>query len=120
MQWGQADSPHVQPSPVVEEDAAAAVFFPLTDTVRLYAGWLLAWYFIIYALGSYQTDGRLPFAVPFLESLYRSSLILSFSCAAFLFLLCTSLHRASGGGALRGLLLGVAGGAIFVLFQVNV
>ena len=80
----------------VEEEPSVSVsqeslYFPIIDTLRLYAGWLLAWYAIIYGLGSYQASRTLPFEIPYLMGIYYSPLVLSFTLGAFLFLLFTSL-----------------------------
>lgn len=94
-------------------------YVPLTDTLRLFAGWLLAWYALIYILGEFQTEGRLPFDIPFLEALFASPLVLRFTFATFLFLLLTSIQRATGKGFAKGLMLTIAGVVIFGLFHVN-
>ncbi len=94
-------------------------FYPLVDTLRLYAGWLLAWYFVIYAFGAYQfTRGM--FDWDLLEQLFLSTLILQFSCLAFLFLLLSQIHRVLGRGIVKGVLLTIAGVAMFVLFRANI
>lgn len=95
-------------------------FAPLVDTFRLYAGWLVAWYALVFLLGWYVEHGGFPLQIPFLTDLFHSSLVLHFALAAFLFLCLTSLHRAIGRGVLRGLLLTVAGVSAFLFFAVNV
>lgn len=94
-------------------------YIPLTDTLRLFAGWLLAWYALVYLLGSFRASGRMPFDIPFLEALFVSPLVLRFSFATFLFLLLTSVHRRAGRGTGKGIVLAVAGIVIFVLFHLN-
>jgi len=94
-------------------------YLPLTDTLRLFAGWLLAWYALVFLLGSYQLTGRISYDVPFLQALFESSLVLRFSFATFLFLLLTDLHRWLRGNVLFGLGLGVTGVVIFLLFHLN-
>jgi hypothetical protein len=95
-------------------------YYPLIDTLRLYAGWLLAWYFVIYALGSYQFLRGIPLHIPFLESLFGSPVVLTFAAGAFLFLLLSGIHRAWGRGILKGLFLLIIGVAVFTVFQMNV
>ncbi len=78
-------------------------YYPLTDTIRLYAGWLLAWYFLIYMFGAYQFTRALPVKISIVDDLFFSPLILHFAAAAFIFLLLSSVHRVLG----RKILLGV-------------
>lgn len=94
-------------------------YLPLTHTLRLYAGWLLAWYVLIYAFGSLQFLGRLPFDVPFLRDLFSSVIILQFTGAAFLFLFLTSVHRLLRGGILKGMVLTGVGITALVFFVQN-
>ncbi|MEK7218663.1 MAG: hypothetical protein AAB728_04325 [Patescibacteria group bacterium] len=96
-----------------------ARYFPLMDTLRLYAGWLLAWYFVIYALAGYQVTRRLPFRIGLLEDFLASTLVAQISATLFLFLLFTSLHRAVRGGVLLGFLLGLVGVIGILLFGLN-
>lgn len=91
-------------------------YAPLQATMRLYAGWLLAWYFLIYALGSYGELQPLPYRLSLVEQLFLSPIILLFACAAFLFLLLTSVHRFLGGGFARGLLCFMLGVMMLGLF----
>jgi hypothetical protein len=95
-------------------------YFPLLDTLRLYAGWLLAWYCLVYALGSYQHFRPLPFTVPYVEGLFLSPLVLSFTLAAYLFLLLTGIWKAIGKGLLSGCALTIIGIAVFALYRMNV
>ncbi|MDO8469219.1 MAG: hypothetical protein Q7S29_05690 [Candidatus Peribacter sp.] len=95
-------------------------YFPLLDTLRLYAGWLLAWYALVYALGSYQHSRPLPFRIPFVEGLFLSPLVLSFTLAAYLFLLLSGIWKATGKGIFKGLLATLIGVAGFVLYRMNV
>lgn len=94
-------------------------YAPLLETLRLFAGWLLAWYGIVYALGSYQWMNSLPFDIPFVEGLFFSPLVLRLTLGTFLFLLLTTLHKAVGGGTARGMLLTIVGVILFGLFHVN-
>jgi len=116
-------SPHVR-SPKSEvlppEHEKLSTYFPLLDTLRLYAGWLLAWYCLVYALGSYQNERPLPFRIPYVEGLFLSPLVLSFTLAAFLFLLLTGIWKFIGKGIFTGLILTIVGVATFVLYRMNV
>jgi len=105
------------PSPHPESSSS---YFPLLDTLRLYAGWLLAWYCLVYALGHYQYTRPLPFRIPFVEGLFLSPLVLSFTFAAYLFLLLSGIWKTAGRGILKGLLLTGIGIAGFVLYRMNV
>ena len=68
-------------------------YFPLFDTVRLYAGWLLAWYGLVFALGGYQATKTLPFELPLVYGLAQSPLVLTFAFATFLLLLLSTISR---------------------------
>lgn len=92
------------------------MYAPFISTLRLYAGWLLAWYFLIYAFGSYSELQELSFEIPYVEQLFLSPVILLFACGAYLFLVLTSLHRMLGGGFAKGLLCTVLGVMMFGLF----
>ena len=109
----------VKPAPAVQEETSAQEYVPLSDTFRLYAGWLLAWYSIVYLLGSYQFTKHLPFQIPFLEGLFLSPLVLNFAFGTFLFLLLSSIHRLLGRGLWKGLLLTAVWVIVMTLFAVN-
>jgi hypothetical protein len=95
-------------------------YYPLSDTLRLYAGWLLAWYFLIYSFGGYQETRKLPFHIQIIQSLFESPLVLIFSVVCFLFLLLSSIHRLLGRSVLMGVLLTVLGIGLFIVFEVHV
>jgi len=103
-----------------EQMKAEHIYFPLIDTLRLYAGWLLAWYALVYALGSYQGSRSLPFALPYVDGLFLSPLVLSFTLATFLFLLFTDIWKLFGSGWKSGLLLTCAAVACFLLYRTNI
>ncbi|MBI3619363.1 hypothetical protein HY213_05020, partial [Candidatus Peregrinibacteria bacterium] len=63
------------------------VYYPLVDTLRLYAGWLLAWYGAVFALGGYQWTRTLPFKSDIVNDMLSSPFIVVASFATFLFLL---------------------------------
>lgn len=77
-------------------------YLPLFSTLRLYAGWLLAWYGLFVALGYYANVRILPWDIPFVEAFFVSPLIFTFIVAVFLLLALNSLHRALGGRLLLG------------------
>ena len=93
-------------------------YLPLLSTLRLYAGWLLAWYALFVALGYYSTVRSLPFEIPLVMSFYASPLIYSVTLAVFLFLACSALHKAIQGKMISGLVLTISGVvAFFVLLS---
>lgn len=102
-----------------ETTATTKLYFPITDTFRLYAGWLLAGYFVAYILGQYQLTKPLPFQIPYVLAFLYSPLILSFTLAAFLYLLITSIHKQIKGGFWSGVLLSILAIGAFVLFRIN-
>jgi hypothetical protein len=95
-------------------------YLPMFETLRLYAGWLLAWYALVYIIGAYQFSKSLPFRIPYAESLFLSPLVLSFTFAAFLFLLLSSLYKHFGRKKIAGVILTVIGIGIFLLYRMNV
>ncbi len=107
-------------APSVAVETAPRTYFPLLETLRLYAGWLLAWYCMVYAIGSYQYTRELPFTLPYAESLFLSPLVLSFTFAAYLFLLLTGMYKWSGRKRSAGFVLLLAGIALFLLYRMNV
>ncbi len=102
---------------VLQRTDSPHLYFPFLETIRLYAGWLMAWYLGIYALGYYQQSRGLPFALTYIENLYKSPLVLSFTLGAFIFLLITTLHRALGRGKILGVILFLLGIGIFLLYR---
>jgi hypothetical protein len=123
------DAPWVDPmqSLDVEKDPepqistqAALTYFPLLETLRLYAGWLLAWYSIVYAFGAYQSLKDIPYRIPYAESLFLSPLVLSFTFAAYLFLLLSGVYTMTGRSKKIGIVLTVIGVGVFLLYKMNV
>jgi hypothetical protein len=106
--------------PSSTESADTRQYYPFLDTLRLYAGWLLAWYALVYALGAYTTTRSLPFEIPYLMGIYASPLVLSFTLASFLFLAMTSLYKKLGTGTLSALFCTIVGVLAFVFYRVNV
>lgn len=103
-----------KPAPAVKK-----TYYPIMDTLRLYAGWLFAWYFLIFALGAYAFTRALPFEIPLAGSLFQSPVIISFAFGTFLFLLVTEFHRLLGKGIGSGIVLTAAWFGVFVLFRMN-
>lgn len=63
------------------------IYYPFSETIRLYAGWLLAWYGLVYALAHFeQTRQPLP-AIPYVAGLLYSPAIRSITVACFIYLL---------------------------------
>ncbi len=95
-------------------------YHPFTETLRLYAGWLAAWYFLIFAFGSYQLLRDRDLGIPYLPELFRSKTVLSLAFTAFLFLTLSSIHRRSRGGALLGAVFTIVGAGVLFVFWGNV
>lgn len=117
MPWTTTDD---DTAAVAEPDARKldnADYIPLTDTLRLFAGWLLAWYGLVYLLGSYRLSGRMSSEIPFIQGLFESPVVLRFAFATFLFLLLTNIHRWAGKGVGKGIVLGIIGVALFAAFH---
>lgn len=87
------------------KEASEAIYFPLIDTLRLYAGWLLAWYGIIFAIGAYQHRGVLPFHSELIAGLASSTIVQATAFGVFFFLMCSSFHKTLHGGILKGMAL---------------
>lgn len=102
------------------EEIQSEEYVPLLDTLRLFAGWLLGWYGLIYLLGALQLKRILPEDLPLVQSLFTSGIILRLTFATFLFLLLSSLHRALYKGAGVGALLTAIGMALFFLVHINI
>lgn len=111
------DTPVEAPKPASTTDQA---YFPLLETLRLYAGWLLAWYCLVYAVGSYQFIKEMPFRIPYAESLFLSPLVLSFTFAAYLFLIFSGIYKMLGKKRSVGFVLIIIAAAIFVLYRMNI
>lgn len=94
--------------------------FPLLGTLRLYAGWLFAWYLLVVALGYYAYSRSIPFDMPIVGGLFMSPLVFSLMLATFLFLLTTSLQRTLHGGKISGAMLSIFGIAAFVLIRYSI
>lgn len=102
------------------EQGVGKHYFSLISTIRLYAGWLLAWYALFVALGYYSHVRTLPWNIPFVEAFYLSPLIFTFVVAIFLFLILTSLKRALGGGIFTGFVFTILGIGALVFVRMSV
>lgn len=116
-QWSTLVEPDSTDAPKPETGRRYA---PFSETLRLYAGWLLAWYALVYALGFYSGARPLPFDIPYIRGMYYSPLVLSFTLGSFLFLLCGSVAAAISARRGTKVLLTMAGIAAFVLYRINV
>lgn len=107
-QWVYEEEPEEQKASKPDQNLSVEplpkerCYVPLIGTLRLYAGWLMAWYMIIYLLGAYQVTGKSPFVLPIIEGLFYSKVVLIFTFATFLFLLLNTLHRSLNGGKRTG------------------
>ncbi|PIR52331.1 hypothetical protein COU77_00910 [Candidatus Peregrinibacteria bacterium CG10_big_fil_rev_8_21_14_0_10_49_16] len=90
------------------------------SVLRIYAGWLLAWYALVFILGTYQLTKRLPIEFPYVDSLVQSPLLPRFAFGVFLFLLLSSLHQAWYGGIIKGTLLTAVGVGLLWGFHLHV
>ncbi len=105
----QPDTPKqtIQEKPVAS--ALDRSYHPITATLRLYSGWLLAWYGLFVAIGDYANVGAMPWDIPFVQAFFVSPLIFSFIVAIFLFLLLGAVQKAMHGRMISGIALSVLG-----------
>ena len=98
------------------------LYYPIVDTLRLYAGWLLAWYLLVYAFGAYQYTRDVSYRLPYVEALLPpfSPIVLQFSFGAFLFLLLSAFHRRVHGGTFFTIALSVIGIVLFMFYRLNI
>lgn len=92
-------------------------YHPLLDTLRLYAGWLLACLSAVFAVGSYQALRTLPVSNPLLAEWVESELIRNVTALCFLCLLLSSVHRRLRGGLWTGVALTLVGFAALAYFM---
>lgn len=119
--WTSTDTAPVRSSKATAQTSIADMsYIPLTQTLRLFAGWLMAWYGIIYLAGRYRADGRLPWDIPAIQGLSESPLVLRFAFAVFLFLLLSDIQKWTGKGSLKAIMLGIVGAFVFIVFHLNV
>lgn len=112
MPWGAKAKPM--------QEAEAVSYVPLVETLRLFAGWLLAWYGLVYLLGGLQMKRSISQDIPFISALFSSGLVLRFSFATFVFLLLTSVHAWTGKGIAKGIALTLVGIALVIAFHLTV
>ena len=86
-----------------EQGIEKAPYLPLIATLRLYAGWLLAWYGLIFAIGAYQHRAVLPFRSELIAGLASSTVVLVSAFGVFLFLMLSSLYKNIHVGLLKGI-----------------
>lgn len=120
MPWTTIDDPKEEKKTVQAIQAEETAYIPLVETLRLFAGWLLAWYGVVYLLGDLSMQQKMPIYVPYLEALFTSDLVLRFTFGTFLFLLFTTLHRVFGRGIGKGIALTILGVGLFIVFHLNV
>ncbi len=99
---------------VMSPKPQGGAYHPLTATLRLYAGWLLAWYGLFVAVGYYSVYRALPWDIPFVQAFYMSPLIFSFIAAIFIFLMMSAIHKVVKGGLIAGISFSMLGIALFV------
>ena len=100
--------------------AAKRSYFPLADTLAVYAGWLLAWYIGIVALTELATLRSLDIFPGFFSEIVSSSSLFLAALACFMFLLCRAIYKLCKSNTLAGFLVTVIGAAVFVLYYLNI
>jgi len=104
--WSKEPQPHVP-------------YAAFTSTIRLYAGWVLAWSIATLALLAYEQTRKLPFSLSYLDALGNVSSLILISSAAFLFIVFSSLHRLFKGKFLLGIVLAIVWGLSVFFIQQN-
>ena len=112
-------SSEIKPTPS-QQSKSNSVYMPVIETLRLYSGWLLAWYALFVAIGYYATQRELQFDIPFVRGFYLSPLIFSFTVAIFFFLLLSTVHKFFKLRLLGGILCTLLGLAIFVAVRLSI
>lgn len=100
--------------------ASKRAYHPLSDTLAIYAGWLLAWYVGIVSLTELAVLRSVDIFPDFFHEIVGSSSLFLAAFACFLFLLCRALHTLTGKRTLAGFLITVIGVAVFVLYYLNI
>lgn len=108
------EQPVKSPVPNAERPSG---YHAITTTLRLYAGWLLAWYGLFVAVGYYATVRKLPWDIPFVQAFFVSPLIFSFTVAIFLFLMLSEIHRILKGRLILGCTFALLGAGCFFLIR---
>lgn len=81
-------------------------YVPLHETLRIFAGWLLAWYGVIFSLGFLESTNHLP-SIPFVQELFLSPLVRQFTFGTFLFLALSNIHHWIGKQVLSGVIVSI-------------
>lgn len=97
--------PHWQQDAVPATSQVVSPYIPLSDTLRVYCGWVLAWYIALMSVSSLLRLRSIPTPWSFIDDLSGSVPLLVVSVGAFLFLLLSSLHRLFGRHTVVGFLL---------------
>lgn len=92
-------------------------YYPLVDTLRLYAGWLLGFLIVIYAVGGMQMTRVLPVRAPLLDEWMRSPSIRAVAAITFLFLFLSTIHRLLNGGIWKAIGLTILGFVLLAGFM---
>ncbi len=103
-----------------EDAVKTKMYFPIHETLRLYAGWILSGYIAGYLLGGYKLLNPLPFDIPFALTFLMSPVIMRFSLAFFLFLLGSSIFALFGKKTLSGIIISTACIGIFLFVHTNI
>ncbi len=117
--WKAPSFGNLEEAKDIQVEEQAKPYFHLADTLRLYAGWLLAGYLAVYFLGFYKLTKPISIDIPYVLAFLYSPLILSFTLACFLFLILTSVNKIIKGRALSGVILTVVGVGVFVFYRAN-
>lgn len=108
------------PSARVEQEMDGdEAYYPLSVTLRLYAGWLLLWYGVVFALGAYQNTRKLPVTLNFINQLATSHFFITFAFGVFLYLLLAGLRGRMRGGMLVSTLFVIVGVMAVFVFHIN-
>lgn len=120
MPWTNTDEPLARKDRIKGQNMRSDTsYVPLMDTVRLFAGWLLAWYSIIYLLGALRLSGKIPDGWWFVQGLFESALVLRFAFVTFIFLMLSTIHREIKGSTGSGIALTLTGIVLAGLFHLN-
>ncbi len=103
--------------PPAESGDANAGYYPLVDTLRLYAGWLLAFLVVLSSASGFALLGKLPFHSQLLQEWLLSGAIRNAAFVTFLFLLLSTVHGVLRGGVWKGIGLMLVGFVVFVSFM---
>lgn len=114
MPWATTDAGTGKTKAVIDMEYA-----PLQDTLRLFAGWLLAWYGLVYAIGGLRAEQSITADIPVIDALFQSPLLLRLTFGTFLFLIVSSIHAWTGRGITKGIVLTLIWAVVMVGFVLN-